>query len=217
MIISFDPCIHGYNGSGLDLYTSYPSPSRSESKGSKSTKSLGRQQTPNTPPSHPKTKVVLLSPTLLTSHFSPPTSSLPVSSIFFSIYSSPSLSLTLLYYPIRFLLSTLQSSVSIYPVPEAELQDGTIVSNDPFSLSGHLFKLYADPSSGSPVWESIETSRKPQNHIGLASYHRKISSPKASVSAESTGRYRKKPASTSFPAMTSHTTTMSWTTFSFSE
>ena len=70
MIISFDPCIHGYNGSGLDLYTSYPSPSRSESKGSKSTKSLGRQQTPNTPPSHPKTKVVLLSPTLLTSHFS---------------------------------------------------------------------------------------------------------------------------------------------------
>ena len=218
MIISFDPCIHGCNGSGLDLYTYYPSPNRSESKGSKSTKSLGRQQTPS--PHHPKTKVVYYLP-----HFSPPTSSLPylyhpVSSTFFSIYFSPSFSFTLLTpisYIIRFLLSTLQSSVLIHAVPEAELQDGSIVSNHPFSLSGHLFKLYLDPSSDSPAWESIETSRKRQNHIGPASYHRKISLRKASVFVESTGRYKKKPASTSFPATTSHTTTMSWTTSSFSE
>lgn len=165
-------------------------------------------------PRHPRTKVVLPSPT----HFSPPTSSLPVSSTFFIIYSSPSFSLTLISYPIHFLLSTLQSSFSIYTVLEAELQNGKIVSNDPFSLSGHLSnKLYLDPSSGSPAWESIETSRKRQNHIGLASYHRKSSSRKASVSVESTGRYKKKPASTSFPATTSHTTTMSWTISSFSE
>lgn len=116
-----------------------------------------------------------------------------------------------------FLSPSFLSIVQDKVVSKTERQNGTIVSIDPPFHSRHLLTMHPAPSLASLAWASTETSRKLQNHIGPASHHRKSSLRKANVSVESTGSYRKKPASTSFPAMTSLTTTMFWTTSSFSE
>ena len=145
---------------------------------------------------------------LLTSHFSHLLTNL--------VLSAPHHCFTILIsHPIPF--STLQTSpVPIIVVSRADRQNGSFVSKDPPSVLGHLLKICLAPFSDFLVWESTEILRKPQNHTGVARYHRKSSSPKGSVSVASTGRYRKKPASTSSPAMTSRSTTMSWTTSSCS-
>ena len=184
----------------------------------KARKSLGRQQNPLST-LHSPHHANYLTKYKLQSHL--PYISLPQFLTRLAVSSFPSkVLLTILIQSSilsPFLSPSFLSIVQDKVVSKTERQNGTIVSIDPPFHSRHLLTMHPAPSLASLAWESTETSRKLQNHIGPASHHRKSSLRKANVSVESTGSYRKKPASTSFPAMTSLTTTMSWTTSSFSE
>lgn len=178
----------------------------------KARKSLGRQQNPLFHSPHHAILIILLNtiPPTFPSHNFLPVSLFLLFHLLLTILTQSSILSP-------FLSPSFLSIVQDKVVSKTERQNGTIVSIDPPFHSRHLLTMHPAPSLASLAWASTETSRKLQNHIGPASRHRKSSLRKANVSVQSTGSYRKKPASTSFPAMTSLTTTMFWTTSSFSE